>query len=303
MIDIIGKKWLYFIFSGLIIVPGIISLLLWGLKPSIDFTGGSLVEVEIINPKDVTNKDALKAVLIGAGIPVSVVVPSGQNTYLMRLKPIDQSENQKLVTTLTKSFGDVKEVRYETVGPSVGKETEQNAIRGVIVASIAIVLYIAWAFRSIPKPYSSILFGLSAVIALLHDILVVMGVFSLLGHFRGVEVDSLFITALLTVMGFSVHDTIVVFDRIRENLRKMPGVPFARVVNESMVETLGRSLSTSLTVLLTLFALFLFGGESIHWFIVTLLVGVASGTYSSIFNAAPILVVWEEWSVRRQKRG
>lgn len=163
------------------------------------------------------------------------------------------------------------------------------------------MLYIVWAFRSVPKPASSLRFGICTILALIHDVVLVIGIFSLLGHFFLIEVDSLFVTAILTIIGFSVHDTIVVFDRIRENLRRMPNLEFANVVNESIIQTMARSLNTSLTVLLVLFTMLLFGGESIRWFIVALLVGITSGTYSSIFNAAPLLVLWEEWSQRRAK--
>ena len=163
----------------------------------------------------------------------------------------------------------------------------------MVVSTIAIIIYIALSFRAIPKPYSSWKFGVSAVLTLIHDVVLVVGVFSLLGRFFNVEVDSLFITALLTIMGFSIHDSIVVYDRIRENLRKMPGEDFAYIVNESIVQTLARSLSTSLTVLFTLFALLLFSGESIRWFVFALLIGIASGSYSSIL-AAPILIAWEK---------
>lgn len=294
MFDIIGKKWLYFLFSTIVIVPGIISLILWGIKPAIDFTGGTLIELQIQGNKKENTASEIRKIVQSKEIEVGSIQASGDNTYLLRLKSIDKDQNQKMLEDVGKQLGETKEIRFETVGPSIGKETEQNALKGILVASIAIVLYIALAFREIPKPYSSIKFGFCAVVALIHDVLVVVGLFSILGHFLNVEIDTLFITALLTVMGFSVHDTIVVFDRIRENLKRMPGKSFSNVVNESIIQTLARSLSTSLTVLFTLFALYLFGGESIKWFLVALLIGVTSGTYSSIFNAAPLLVVWEE---------
>ena len=169
------------------------------------------------------------------------------------------------------------------------------------MASILIVLYITWSFRRIPKPTSSLRFGVCAIIALIHDVLVLLGIFSILGHFFGVEVDSLFVTAVLTVIGFSVHDTIVVFDRIRENLKRVGGQDFAGVVNDSILQTLDRSLNTSLTVILVLVAMLIFGGESIRWFVAALLIGVTSGTYSSIFNAAPLLVVWQDLIKKRAK--
>lgn len=300
MRDLIGKKWYYFILSGLVIIPGIISLVLWGLTPSIDFTGGTLMEFKVQSAKIRVNSEEVKKTLAPLNLEIGSIQQSGDNTFLLRLKSLDKNQSTKLQTTLSKKYGDIKGLRFETVGPTVGQETTQNAMKAVVVASLAIVLYVALAFRKIPKPYSSVRFGICAVVALIHDIFVVVGLFSLFGHFFHVEVDSLFITALLTVMGFSVHDTIVVFDRIRENLRKMPHLTFPEVVNESLVQTLARSLSTSLTVILTLVALLLFGGESIRWFIVALLIGIISGTYSSIFNAAPLIVLWEEIGEKRK---
>ncbi|OGG15396.1 protein-export membrane protein SecF [Candidatus Gottesmanbacteria bacterium RIFCSPHIGHO2_02_FULL_39_11] len=293
--NIIGKKTLYFIISGLIIIPGTISLILWGLSPSIDFTGGTLLEYQIKNPSPGFSKEKLKDVIVKSGVEVASVAEAGDDSYLLRMKPIDVNKSREILSSAEKEIGGtVIQKKYETVGPSVGQETTLNAVKAVLVASLFIILYIAWSFRKIPKPYSPIAFGVCAVVALIHDVLVVVGLFSILGHFLKVEVDSLFITALLTVMGFSVHDTIVVFDRVRENLRKMPEVHFSEIVNFSMNQTLVRSLSTSLTVLLTILALVLFGGESIRWFAVALLIGILSGTYSSIFNAAPLLVLWEE---------
>ncbi len=296
MFDFVGKKWLYFIISGIIIIPGLVSLLLFGLKLSIDFTGGTLLEMQINSKKEVTN-EKIKNIVTKQGMEVGSIQSSGDKTYILRMKPIDTNQNEKIQKAIRQEFGDAKELRFETVGPTIGSELTQKAFLAIIVASGMIVLYIAWSFRQIPKPYASYKFGICAVVALLHDVFVLVGAFSLLGYFLKVEVDSLFVTALLTVIGFSVHDTIVVFDRIRENLRKMPGKSFAFVTNESIIQTIGRSLSTSLTVIFTLLALLLFGGETIRWFVVALLVGITSGTYSSIFNAAPLLVLWEERKV------
>jgi preprotein translocase subunit SecF len=212
---------------------------------------------------------------------------------------MDQSQNNKFIISLSKEFKDVKQQEFETIGPVIGQETTLNALKAVGIASILIILYITWSFRSVPKPASSFRFGICAIIALIHDVLVVVGVFAILGHFFGVEIDSLFVTAILTIIGFSVHDTIVVFDRIRENLRRNGGENFAKTANESIIQTIGRSLNTSLTVILVLFTLLLFGGESIRWFVVALLIGIISGTYSSIFNASPLLVLWHEFSARR----
>ncbi|MDO8488469.1 MAG: protein translocase subunit SecF [bacterium] len=285
--DFMKYKWIFFDISLAILIPGIISLAVYKLRLAIDFTGGTLLEIQSQEKIDrATIENAAKS----QNLELSSVQEAGDNSYLLRLKPITAEQNEQFKQALGK---DVVEKRFETVGPTVGRELTQKALAAVGVASLAIVLYIAWAFRSVPKPYSSWKFGLSAIAALLHDAFVVLGIFSLLGDLYGVEIDALFVTAMLTVIGFSVHDTIVVFDRIRENLPKMPGQSFTDVVNFSLSETLVRSLNTSLTVLLTLSALLLFGGESIRWFVVALLIGILSGTYSSIFNAAPLLVLWE----------
>lgn len=297
--NIIGKKNIFFIISLLVIIPGLISLVLWGLKPSIDFTGGSRMEIQSSQFKEPNSKSQIEELIKKQGVEVNSVQKSGDNNYIIRTKTLSQNQYQRIKTEIGKEFKDPKELSFATIGPTISQEITLNAIKSVIFASILIVLYIAWAFRKVSKPLSSWRFGICAVTALIHDVLVVIGIFSILGHFFNVEIDSLFVTALLTVIGFSVHDTIVVFDRIRENLRKMGGSEFPVVVNDSILQTLGRSLNTSITVLLVLFTLLIFGGESVKWFIVALLVGVISGTYSSIFNAAPLLVVWEQWKKRK----
>ena len=283
------KVW-YFIFSLLMILPGLYYFLTSGIRLGIDFTGGALLEYQFgksIEP------NLLKQELTKEGVEVLSISTSG-NIYSIRTKSLDQLKISGLKTNLNKKFGPVEERRIENVGPIIGKELEQKALVALTVASIAIVIYIAFSFRKIPKPQSSLKFGIAAVVALIHDILVVVGVFAILGKFLAVEIDALFITALLTVIGFSVHDTIVVFDRIRENLIKHPGKKFITIANLSVIQTLGRSLNTSLTVIFVLFALLLFGGETIRWFVVALLIGIISGTYSSIFNATALLVWWEE---------
>lgn len=268
MINLMRYKLLFFAISLFVIIPGIFSLAKYGLKLSIDFTGGTLIEVK--------SKPNIPAQL------------TSSNTYLIRAKPMEISEAQK-------TFGKDEILRFETVGPTIGKELTIKALQAVGIASLAIILYIAYAFREIPQPYSSWKFGVSAVVALLHDVLVVTGIFSILGHFYQVEIDALFVTALLTIIGFSVHDTIVVFDRIRENLRIMEKKNFEEVVNASLLQTMRRSINTSATALLVMAAVIFFGGESIRHFAVALFIGIFSGTYSSIFNAAPLLVVWEEY--------
>lgn len=299
--DIIGKKYLYFLLSLIVIIPGVISLLLFGLNLSIDFTGGTMITVSVPKQADQKAANSVAGILQKEGLRVSSTQTSS-NLVLVRTQLMDQTQDKGFVSDLGNRIKGAKQEEFESIGPTIGAETTTNAILAVIIASLFIILYITWSFRKVPKPASSFRFGICAIIALVHDVLVVVGIFAILGHFFGVEVDSLFLTALLTVIGFSVHDTIVVFDRIRENLRRVSGLPFSKVVNESILQTLDRSLNTSLTVVLVLLALLLFGGDSIRWFVVALLVGVISGTYSSIFNASPLLVVWQELSDKFSKK-
>lgn len=306
MQDIVGKKWWYFFFSSLVIIPGIASLFLFGLRPSIDFTGGTLWEFKIksaaAGAESKISKEYISEIAVRDGLGVSSIQVSGEKTYLLRLKTLSKEEREKLQKSLKEKVGETEELRYETVGSVISQELTRKSLWALGLALVMIIIYIAWAFRQVPKPVSSWRFGVCAVAALVHDVLVVAGIFSLLGHFYQVEVDTLFITALLTVIGFSVHDTIVVFDRIRENLKRMPNSSFTQVVNESILQTLIRSINTSLTVVLVLSALLLLGGITLRWFVVALLIGVISGTYSSIFNASPLLVVWHEWSQRRKSK-
>ena len=291
MINLMRFKMLYFLLSFLIILPGLYFLLTSGLKFGIDFTGGVLLEYKF--EKNASAED-IKNLFSKDKIEVGQIIKSSQNTFIIRTKPLEQNQISEIKQKLSEKFGQIEERRVESVGPVIGRELQQKATLALILASIAIVLYIAFSFRKVPKPASSWRFGIAAIVALAHDVLLVVGVFAILGKFLGVEVDTLFVTALLTVIGFSVHDTIVVFDRIRENLVKNMGKKFIDVANISVVQTLGRSLNTSLTVVFVLLALLLFGGETIKWFVVALLVGIVSGTYSSIFNATALLVWWEE---------
>jgi len=291
------KNW-YFALSLLVIVPGIIAMLLWGLNLSIDFTSGTLMTLSFNNTVNNNQVQAVDNSLKSIGVKGSSEI-SGKLIFV-RSSPLDQAQNAKFLSTLSGKYKDVKELESQTTGPTIGQETAWNAFKAVAIASILIILYITWSFREVPKPASSFRFGICAIIALIHDVLVVVGIFAILGHFFGVQIDSLFVTAILTIIGFSVHDTIVVFDRIRENLKKMGGKDFPKTVNDSVIQTIDRSLNTSLTVFLVLVALLLFGGESIRWFVVALLIGIISGTYSSIFNASPLLVLWHEISEKRK---
>jgi len=293
--DIIGRRNYYFAFSGLLIVLGVIALLVWHLRLGVDFTGGSVLEVRLAqNPAAAQVRD----VVVEAGQPDASVVtstdPSGQTSYIIRTRALDTAQKNDLVSKLQARFGTVTENRFESVGPAVSAETTRSAVIAVGVASLAILAYLSFAFRQVPKPWR---YGVCAVAALLHDVLVVLGLWAILGHLFGLEVDSLFVTAVLTVIGFSVHDTIVVFDRIRENVRRFPGESFERVANFSVNQTLDRSINTSLAVVFTLTSLLLLGGTTIRTFVLALLIGIISGTYSSIFNATCLLVVWENGEI------
>lgn len=276
------KVW-FFIFSIALILPGLYYLVIGGLKLGIDFTGGALLEYKF---EKQANVEELKK--------YGVVTESGDNAYIIRTKPIEQQKIGEIKQSLEKDFGKIEVLREENVGPVVGRELGRKAVIALIVSWVMIVLYITYAFRKVPKPASSFRFGVAAIVALVHDVLVVLGLFAFLGKYWNVEIDTLFVTALLTVVGFSVHDTIVVFDRIRENLPKYFGRKFSDIADISIEQTLSRSLNTSLTVVFVLLALLLFGGETIRWFVVALLVGIISGTYSSIFNATALLAWWEE---------
>jgi len=283
MVRLMKYKLFYLILSTLVILPGLFFLVTSGLKLGIDFTGGALLEYKF-------EKQFPKAELEQYGL----VTPETNNTFIIRTKPLEHEQLTSLKNEIEQKHGKFSVLREENVGPTIGKELEQKAILATILACLFIVLYISWAFRKVPKPTSSWRFGVVAIVALIHDVLVVVGLFAILGKFLHVEIDTLFVTALLTVIGFSVHDTIVVFDRIRENLPKYLSRKFEEVADISITQTLGRSLNTSLTVVFVLLALLLFGGESIRWFVVALLIGIISGTYSSIFNATALLAWWEE---------
>lgn len=294
MFNIVQKRYLFFGISLLVIIPGLIALLIWGLPLAIDFTGGSLLDLKFQSGVAPAPEQVI-AVFSQFGYPDSLVQTSGTDTIIVRSKDMDETVKDQIVTKLESEFNSTITVqRFERVGPSVGQEIASRAALAIGLAALGILLYITFAFRGVPHSFR---YGVSAVIAMMHDVLVVLGIEAVLCHFLGWEVDALFLTALLTVIGFSVHDTIVVFDRIRENSIVYKRLPYEAVVNHSIVQTLTRSINTQLTVLFTLFALLLFGGVTIRHFVFILMIGILSGTYSSIFNASPILVVWEnrEW--------
>jgi len=294
MLDIVGKRYWYFLFSLLVIVPGVISLAIPpAFKPGVEFTSGSTTTLRFEQPVD---QEELRQAYHELGHADAIIQHAGEGEYLVRTRTLapgtaaGPGEKEDIEAALRERFGALTVLDFATVSPVVAAEIVRNAALAVAAASVGILLYITWAFRSVSHP---VRYGTCAIVALVHDILVVVGLFSIFGKVFGTEVNAMFITALLTVIGFSVHDTIVVFDRIRENLKRNPGREFDDVVNESLLQTLGRSLNTSLTVVLTLVALILFGGVTIRDFVLVLLIGIISGTYSSVFNASQLLVVWE----------
>ncbi len=294
--NIVGRRYWFFGLSALVILPGLIALALWGLPRAIDFTGGSLLELRF-GATGRPPADQVVAVYQEFGIGDVLVQNSGETEILIRSKPVEDDVRAGLLAAIQDRFGpDVTVLRFDSVGPTVGAEVAQRAAGAVGLATVGILAYITYAFRGVPHAYR---YGAAAVLAMLHDVAVVVGVAAILGRFFRWEVDALFLTALLTVIGFSVHDTIVVFDRIRENRALHRRLDYETLVNHSIVQTLDRSLNTQLTVMFTLLALLLFGGASTRHFVTILLIGVLSGTYSSIFNAAPILVVWENREWRR----
>lgn len=300
MLRIIQKRNWLFVLSGLILVPGIIALSVWHLKLGLDFTGGTQITGTFSGSRPTGPEVA--AVVEKLNVGAVTALTAGEKDIIIKLPAIDNDQRQKIEDSLSASYSGFTEVSFDSIGPTVGQEMMRRAVTAIIIVLIAIILYISWAFRKVSVgPVPAWMYGLSAIIALVHDVFIVVGIFAILGHYLGIEIDSLFVTALLTVLGFSVHDTIVVFDRIRERLLRAHEENFEDTVNVSLNQTLVRSLGTSFTTLLVLAALYLFGGLSIHNFALALLIGIASGTYSSIFVAPPLVVVYNEWRQKRRR--
>ena len=294
-LDFAGKRAWFFLVSLVVILPGVVFLILApGLKPGIDFTGGSTLILEFDESVD---QQGLRVSLEDIGRPEAVVQSMGDNTYFIRTVELEEEAKDALVegleSDLSPSGSNV--LAFDLVSPVVARETVLNAMWAVLAAAVGIFLYVWWAFRNVPSPFR---YGAAAIVALLHDTFIVIGVFAILGYVWDVEVNTMFLIALLTVIGYSVNDTIVVFDRLRENVLLNPNNNFADNVNLSISETLGRSLNTSFTLLFTLLALMLFGGTTIRTFLLVLLIGVVVGTYSSIGIASQMLVSWEYGDVR-----
>jgi preprotein translocase subunit SecF len=303
--QIVRLRYLWFAFSLLTIVPGMIFLAMFGLRLGVDFSGGSLWDIRFLeHSREQLNTEEVASIFAqqgfeGALVQFSEATVGGRTvpTALVRTKAASPDQQEQVSVALRARYGQVERAEVQSVGEIVSAESTRSAIIAVVAASAVILVYLTVAFRKAPHP---IRYGTCAILAMLHDLLLAIGVAAILGYFIGLEVDALFLTALLTMISFSVHDTIVVFDRIRENLiARRLGETFEDIVNHSIVQTLPRSINTSLTSVFTLSALLLFGGESIRNFVLILLIGLLSGTYSSIFNAAQLLVVWENREWRR----
>lgn len=293
--NIIGNRKIYYIISAIVIVASILALALWQLKLGIDFKGGAILEL-VYSPDKRPPINSAYELVKDLNLNDLRITPVESDGLTLRFRETDETTHQKVINALTPK----EERRFSSIGPTIGAELKQKSLRAIILVLLGISIYIAWAFRKVSQPLSSWRYGIATLIALFHDIIIPLGVFSYLGRFYNVEIGTNFIVALLVVLGFSVHDTIVVFDRIRENLKKHNEDFWETIVNKSVNETLVRSINTSLTVLLTLGVLYFFGSESLKYFILALIVGVFSGTYSSIFIASPILVSWFNFLNRKR---
>lgn len=289
MFNIISKTKYAYIFSGTLTLLSVVAIFVWGLRFDIDFTGGTRMEVQF--PENAPSNQELADVLQNQNLKSLILQPSEGNKMIIRYASEEDTVNEKVFQTISDKYPGATQLRVDYTNASVSQELKSKSLWAIAVAVIGIMSYIAWAFRKVSRPVPSWKYGAGAVVALIHDVLITVGVFSVLGHFWGVEVGVPFVAALLTILGFSVHDTIVVYDRTRENLLKSSSKEkFPEVVNRSLNETLVRSINTSLTVIITLLAIYIFGGESIKFFALALLVGVTFGTYSSIFVASALLV-------------
>ena len=295
--DFVGKRFWFFIISLLVIAPGIIFLILApGLRPGIDFTGGSSMTLRFSDESNI-NQQQVRDQLTTLGYQEATVQNLGENSFFIRTKELNEEDKDTLVTNITTSLDEGAEnvlQGFDLVSPIVAQETVMNALWAILAAAVGIFIYIWWAFRSVPSPFR---YGLAAIVALIHDTIIVIGIFAILGELMQTEVNTMFLIALLTVIGYSVNDTIVVFDRIRENVLIYSNRAFPEIVNLSISETIGRSLNTSFTLVITLIALVLFGGATIREFLFVLLIGVVVGTYSSIAIASQVLVSWDQRSI------
>ncbi len=334
MLKIISKRNFYYGISVVLIIAAIVFLIIWGLRMGIDFTGGSLLEVSFKDMDRPSNQEIIES-LNGLDLGQLTVQPSGQQGVILRFQEIDEVKHQEILNQLQDTFtpeqdadltgqtadiqveGEgavvlegitaenlggprIEEERFDSIGPSIGAELKTKSFYAIFIVIIAIIAYIAWAFRKVGRPVASWKYGVIAVIALIHDVLITCGIFAFLGHYLNVEINTPFVVAILTILGYSVNNTIVVFDRVRENLHRYQG-DFEETINMSINETLARSINTSLTTLFVLGAVFFFGGVTVKYFVLALMIGIISGTYSSVFLSSPLLVTWQALSRRLGK--
>ena len=286
--NIVGTRKIYFTLSALLVGASLVALFLWGLNLGIEFTGGSLLEVTYLQERP-ANK-VIEEKLTELELGEISIQPTDEKGVILRLPDIDETTHQEVLDKLGRD--QVQEGRFESIGPVIGQEIKEKALWAVILALVAIIFYIAWAFRKVSKPVASWQYGLVSIIALSHDILIVCGLFAVLGRFYQVEIGLPFVAALLTILGYSVNNTIVIFDRSRENLLKSSWDDFEEILNTSILQSVTRCINTALTTLFVLLAIFFFGGETIKYFVLALIVGVLIGTYSSIFVANPLIATW-----------
>lgn len=306
--NIVKYRKIFYIISALLMVASITAVMTWGLNFGIDFKGGAILEITYTENRPEIEK--VQDIIGVQNIGEASIRPTGDRGYIIRTKALSEQERASFVKALGQNKKGFEIVRSDSIGPILGKELQNKAIISIILVIVAIVLFITFAFRKVSEPVSSFKYGLIAIVALIHDIIIPTGAFAILGHYQGLEIDALFVTALLVILGFSVHDTIVVFDRVRENLKndkenqdkkRVPARPFDLVVGDSISQTFTRSINTTLTVLLSLIALYYFGPEATHSFALALLIGIAAGTYSSVFLGSPLLVTVQKWQEKRNK--
>lgn len=291
MFNIIAKRKIWYTISSLLVLLSIVSIIVLGLRVGVDYNGGSILELKTNKDISVVAKNAYET----QGISSFQIKSGGSDTYTIRSKELSNDQKNSLVSEISKEADDLVELSFDNIGPTVGKDLLNKSMYSVIIAALAIIIFIAYAFRKIPKPLSSWKFGSLAVIALMHDLLITLGFISIIGYFYSwMEIDYLFITAMLTIMGFSVHDTIVIYDRLRENFIQNRHKQIVEVAEESVNQTLARSINTSITTVIVLLALFILGGTPIRHFVLILMFGITIGTYSSIFVATPLLVSWHK---------
>ena len=291
--DLIGRSYTWLGLSATMVTLSILAIAIFGLNFGIDFTGGSLIELDLENSFEVAD---VRGQLEELGYDDITVQEAGEGALFIRLEGISQEEHDVIVASLAESYGEIDELRFESIGPVIGQELKKKSSIALILLSVLIVFYVAWTFRKVSKPVASWKYGILTLVAAAHDLILPLGVFAVIGSLVGYQIDTAFVAALLTILGYSINDTIVVFDRTRENLvtNRHSDESFGEIVNKSVMQSFARSINTSLTTLLVLLAIFFFGGSTTKSFILALMIGILSGAYSSIFLASPLLVMWNK---------